>query len=67
MARNLILSLVSEHETFYGAGEAQGMTDDEIVENFLGNHHPELVNDAVKGDVSAIVQLRTALGLPTIR
>lgn len=44
-----------------------GMTDTEVVNAFRGNHPSDLIEDAASGDVSALIKLRQACGLPAIR
>jgi|GEM_PF-3680283 len=39
-------------------------SDEDLIEGFRSNHHPEVIAAAASGDVAALVQLRDACGLP---
>lgn len=41
-----------------------GWTDEQLIDGFRGNHHPDLIAAAAGGDVAALVQLRQECGLP---
>lgn len=41
-------------------------SDEEKIEGFRGNHHPDLIRDAANGDVAALVQLRRDCGVSPI-
>ena len=42
-------------------------TDEELIEGFRSNYHPDLISDAADGDVKALIALRQGCGLPIFR
>jgi hypothetical protein len=55
----LILELCRE------AGDT--VSDEECLEGFRANYHPDTIRAAAQGDVEAIIELRQGCGLPIFR
>lgn len=60
---DLTLALIEEA----GEGDLAHRDPDAAIYGFTGNHPASLVNEAAAGDVAALVELRTACGLPIFR